>query len=519
MANVLLDFLRQAAMGIGADKVREYAEPAIRGAIDEYNRPSQPMTEGYRYDEQGFPTYSTGYEAVTTPYSPSGIAGVEGATLSDEQLMNVLNETARDQTYNFVRDNTVSEPIGFEPIDVEDITTPEDLMQKIDPERMKAQGITPQEGYRMAQAAAHLNLVPEYTRVAEETGNDSILDSVGNFFSELFGNEQKMLALAAGFNNLTYRPNEKFNEYAYKRIAELKEEPKRNATIAALRKKGMGSIADYIEQTKDVKGGMKMALEQGQYVTGSGAEIQQKFGITGLDPKKPYRYNKMTGKVEAVGGGGVTVSTGGDALAKAIYGDIGAQRKTFVEEGIASRGRLDAYNRIGNLLKSTDQGRFAQTKQDVRKILETVGLGGAIDLDQYQNATELQAATNQLVAEELRANKGPQTDFDARFAQSYIPNIQNPAEANKAMVKFGQSKAEGQAVFGKIANKLRSSDPNVEEQMANLNDLALSFNNVIFAPNGTPLYFVDWVNANRGADPLELMTEWVKKVNQSQMGM
>jgi hypothetical protein len=372
------------------------------------------------------------------------------------------------------------------------------------------------------QEAAALATTEAMAAKGVSEDDNGFFDQVGGFLTDLFGDEERMTRMALAFNSMRLQPDQGLATVLGKRLETLGTQRKDNATIAMLLKDGSPEAiraANYIRMGGDAKTALKNFRKAGTVKVMTGAQLKSEYGIETPDPTALYNYDTVTGKLSGVGGPSKTIlQMGNEALTGAIYRDIGDQRTAFIEEGKSSRGRLDAYNRIGNLLRTTDQGRFAETKQDVRKILDTIGLGDAIDVDQYQNATSLQAATNQLVAEELRANKGPQTDFDARFSQSYIPNIQNPAEANKAMVKFGQSKAEGQTVFGRIANKIRSTDPDVENKMAALNEMALTFNNVIFAPNGTPLYFIDWANANRGEDPVTIMSQWVEKVKQNQMG-
>jgi hypothetical protein len=127
-----------------------------------------------------------------------------------------------------------------------------------------------------------------------------------NVLSKMFGSEEFMLSLALGFNSMRLNPDQGLAQVLGKRLELLNTRKSANRTAAALRAKGTPeaiAAAEYIERTGDAKGGMKMAMEADQYVTGSGKEMEEQFGIKGLIPNKPYRYNKLTKKVEGVGGG------------------------------------------------------------------------------------------------------------------------------------------------------------------------------------------------------------------------
>ena len=52
-----------------------------------------------------------------------------------------------------------------------------------------------------------------------------------------------------------------------------------------------------------------------------------------------------------------------------------------------------------------------------------------------------------VIAEELRLNKGPQTDFDAVFASTYYPSEQNTELVNKGLIREA-----------KLKNQLEHSD-------------------------------------------------------------
>jgi hypothetical protein len=158
---------------------------------------------------------------------------------------------------------------------------------------------------------------------AQIAANAKDQEGIQNTLKKAFGNEEMWLTLALGFNSMRMRPDAGLAGVIGNRLESIRSTKRANQTIAALRAKGTPaaiSAADYIEQTGDAKGGMKMAMEAGQYISGTGADIEAQFGKMGLDPTKPYRFNKLTGKVESIGGAGTVVNVGtkeGEKLAVA----------------------------------------------------------------------------------------------------------------------------------------------------------------------------------------------------------
>ena len=154
-----------------------------------------------------------------------------------------------------------------------------------------------------AQDGAFALSVAENAQVA---ANAKDQEGIQNTLKKAFGNEEMWLTLALGFNSMRMRPDAGLAGVIGNRLESIRSSKKANQTIAALRAKGTPEAiqaAEYIAQTGDAKGGMKMLMQSDQYVTGSGKEIEEQFGIKGLIPNKPYRYNKLTKKVEGVGGG------------------------------------------------------------------------------------------------------------------------------------------------------------------------------------------------------------------------
>jgi len=384
------------------------------------------------------------------------------------------------------------------------------MMKQIDPNKP----IPPElyDGQNLLMAAAGTagltsiqNTPP--SKVREDPG---FFENIGGALKDFFGNERKMLILTSAFNTLRYQPDAQLEAGIQKRLATLDEQALRTQTVQQLMKTGTPEAlqaAEAIRMGVDPKDAIKRMQEYGEFELLTKDEIAR----LGLDPRKTYNRNKRTGKITATGGGDTYLNMGSNELAKQIYKDIQTQRATYREDALKANSRLSAFNRIGSILKSTPTGGFEKTKQQVRDVLTKMGLSRMIDTNAYADAQSLEAATNLLVAEELRANKGPQTDFDARFAGTYVPRLGATTAANQEIVKYGKSSAMAQALIGKAANQLRSSDPDVEAKAVEINDIAMSIPTVIFASeNSPPLYFSEFAEKHRSEDPMDVLRAWVE---------
>ena len=146
----------------------------------------------------------------------------------------------------------------------------------------------------------------EFPRGEAKQESPGFFDQAGSFLSDLFGDEERMTRMALAFNSMRLQPDQGLAKVLGKRLETLGTSRKANRTADALRKIGTPAAikaAEYIEATGDAKGGYKMYNQAGQFVTGSGKELMETYGITGLIPNRPYRYNTVTKKVEGVGGG------------------------------------------------------------------------------------------------------------------------------------------------------------------------------------------------------------------------
>jgi hypothetical protein len=339
------------------------------------------------------------------------------------------------------------------------------------------------------------------------------MDKVKNYF----GDEGNMLRLAMAFNTMRMNPDQQLAAYAAKRLETIGAQSKNKTTVAKLRAMGTPAAlkaADYIENTGDAKGGMKLYSEFGSVITGSGADLAKKYGVAGLDPDKAYNYDTLTGKTTGIGGGdtNVIMDTYNKEMATILAKDINDARTNFIEAGKQASTLANSYARVLGALDFVDTGKFAENKQKVRTFLEGMGLDGFINMDEYGSSQELIAATNQLVAEELRKNKGSQTDFDALFASQYLPSLDKQSDANYAIANYAVSHANFDQLLGRAANQISLRDEDAEARIRQLNAVRMNFSAFIQTADGTPEYFNEFYKFQKanGADDLEIIDAWMK---------
>ena len=154
-------------------------------------------------------------------------------------------------------------------------------------------------------------------------------------------------------------------------------------------------------------------------------------------------------KISAVGGTGVTINNPGDntqiqRTVEQLFSDVGGR----AQQARAQNVYLGTQQRI--LEGGFETGPNAALKNQLRERLAAIGIFD-VDVDAISNAQQFRAASNRLVSEELRLNKGPQTDFDAVFASTYYPSEQNTELVNKGLIREARAQNQLNIAIGELA--------------------------------------------------------------------
>ena len=347
------------------------------------------------------------------------------------------------------------------------------------------------------------------TRNKELKTDPTFQDRIKGFF----GDRGNMLRLALAFNSLRTTPDQGLTTMLSNELKDLRTEGRATNVAARLRQIGTPEAiraAEYIEGTGDVKGGMTMYNKAGSVTQKTGAELGGE--AAGYDPKKIYNVDTISGKVTGIGGGGVNVNIEGEGQ-KGFYKEMAPVRRGFVDGAKQARKQYEAWARLQRAIDVTDTGQDAVTRQKIMTGLDAIGLGGMIDETQYANAQQLNAAANAMVAEELRSNKGPQTDFDAKFSTTYIGGLDKQEDVNREIVKYGKSTAVLTTVLGKLAGRIRPGDEDPYGALAKVEDYAIDAPIVVIRADGTAQYFEDFYNRNLDQDLDTVMQVWIQYSN------
>jgi hypothetical protein len=113
-------------------------------------------------------------------------------------------------------------------------------------------------------------------------------------------------------------------------------------------------------------------------------------------------------------------------------------------------------------------------------------------------------------------NKGPQTDFDAEFAGTYIPGLGTSTEANTALMNYSKSVSTQQLLLSKLVSSARMTNPDSAMNIiARADALALDSPAAMKGKNGKWTTFIEFYNdpdysKNSGLERMEAWSEIYK---------
>lgn len=201
-----------------------------------------------------------------------------------------------------------------------------------------------------------------------------------------------------------------------------------------------------------------------------------------------------------------------------------AQYNTYVDRQqelrTSARDSRNLINDISNvaliLNRIPETGPQEQTKQVFRDLFKKFGM--PVDDTAFSNAQSLQAAVTRLVAQELRKNKGPQTDFDAIFLARTLPGLGTSEQANADILKYMMAQNELITSISDVAN-VRGGFDVVSVAVDTADDLAAKAPTFILGENAQPVYFTEFKNSfekeNPGKSAGDMLRDWIALANES----
>ena len=499
MASVLLDLIRQMALGAVADEARkteqgsslqeQYVKPVVSSLMDAIIPPAaasdlsaipQPellpadtvltpeqeqmvmnriATEAPERPRVSGRTYLPDI-TLPEPTSPAMVDLIERKAREDELDKLVAAEDAAN-VQDFVRQ--------FSPKPIADLPDEDELMKQLDPRKMEAAGISPQKGYELAQAAGAMNLVPEVDRVSKETGDDSIIDAFKSKLSNAFNDEENFYSMVLAFNTLRYKPDQGLATIIGKRLEDASKQKAANKTIQALLKssdpkqQAIGQLMmngmSYKDAYKQVQGEASPAAYRALELRAEAAGLKkgtpeyQKFMAEGGVKKGMGFRVRPDGTVEFTQGGDLPSLTEAQSNALVfsqrmrqsnnVLNDL-EKEGTKIGQSIASGIPL-----VGNYLLSDEYQKYDQAKRNFVNAVLRKESGAAIAESEFANAERQYfpvPGDSEAVIEQKRRNR----ELAMELMEKTVPNVEKFSAPEKAEAPKPQKRVRYDAQGNRI---------------------------------------------------------------------
>jgi hypothetical protein len=324
----------------------------------------------------------------------------------------------------------------------------------------------------------------QITQQQTPTEEPGFFDKAGDFF----GDEERMARITIALNSMRLNPDASIATSMENKIKSIRSKKKGNATAEALRKMGRTDLADLVESgVMDGKTAYGLAFKPV-------SALQEKIDLHTADPEK---YAQMV-KDGVISGGGVNINMGDGKYFDAIGKDVANMQNTWRVRGEDARDSLNTLNELNTAItRFGETGPDADTQQKLRVMAAKFGMSGLIDEQKMSDGQYVTAIKNRLVAEALNRAKGPQTDFDAEFAGTYIPGLGTSTEANNALMNYSKSISLQQEIFARMSANIRVSDfENAQKTIKAIDLLAMSSPAAMKKDDGTWITFNEFFNSD-----------------------
>tara|TARA_R100000951_G_scaffold63959_1_gene53767 strand:- start:2868 stop:4892 length:2025 start_codon:yes stop_codon:yes gene_type:complete len=317
-------------------------------------------------------------------------------------------------------------------------------------------------------------------------------------------------ALALGFNTLRLNPDQQLSQFLGKSI-----EQDRQLKIAS-------KTADQIENMGTPQAKLLANAVRNQSITAKDAFTaiyknksmpQELLAMMETDPDS---FAKLAPFLSGQGYGTMQSSILNNAIKLVDDSRTTAQTSADVFRGV---------ERIQSVIAdfAGETGPFAETKKNILQTLAGYGLN--FNESYLADAQNLDAASNALVAAQLRLNKGPQTDFDALFTQSFIPSLKNTTTANQKMISYMKSNSLVDMLIDQAVQSVELSTNNPSAYQKSIKDILTLRSNkdigvIIKVKDADPKtgqeamfktfeeFVNDYRNSEPQADPLKILNSW-----------
>ena len=255
----------------------------------------------------------------------------------------------------------------------------------------------------------------------------------------LFGDREKMLGLALAFNSMRLRPDTGLATIIGAELKDIRDTRKLQAASTR--------TAEVVRQ-KDPR--LAALLEQGvidsktaiQLMYKSPSQLSQMMELFKEDPEQ-FKAMAASGAF----GGDVDLGQGTmfDEMAKTNI----RNRDALIQGGTTAADLSRQLTRFQMQAEGLETGPLEDRLQALREFGASIGV--PVDEVKLQQGQSLKAASMNLVANELRKNKGPQTNFDAEYTEGFVPSLGNTSQANEEIINYMQSANRIMTIYGEMA--------------------------------------------------------------------
>lgn len=308
---------------------------------------------------------------------------------------------------------------------------------------------------KLAEQATQLAKLGESNPKVKD--DPKFIDTVSSFF----GNRENMLRLAAGFNSMRLRPDQGLASLIgteLKDIRETKRTQQASTRTAQVLRESHPRLAALLEQgVIDAKTATTIAYK-------NPSQIDQMIDLLETNPDQ----FKQLAQAGAFGG---DVDMGQGKFADAQASSLIERSDAIRNNAIQARTLMSELARFEQILESNpnlETGPMQQRMQSLREFGASIGI--PVDQVQLSAGQSLNAAAFNLVANELRKNKGPQTDFDAEFTARFVPSLGNTPQANEQILGYMNSANRIMTIHGSMLTGLPSNMSEAREQIVKIED-------------------------------------------------
>jgi hypothetical protein len=364
---------------------------------------------------------------------------------------------------------------------------------------MGGSGVRMTQDQLASQAAQLAKLEERNPRVKDDP---KFIDTVTGFF----GNRQNMLRLAAGFNSMRLNPDQGLASLIgteLKDISERKTTQQAATRTAQVLRESNPRLAALLEQgVIDAKTATTIAYK-------NPSQIDQMIELLETNPDQ-FKQLAQAGAF----GGDVDMGQGAfaDAQAKSIIERTDAIRNNATQ----ARTLMSELARFDQILQSNPDiqtGPLEARMQALREFGASIGV--PVDQARLGAGQTLNAAAFNLVANELRKNKGPQTDFDAEFTARFVPSLGNTPQANRQILDYMNSANKIMTIHGSMLTGLPSNISEAREQVVKIEDSQMNTPAAIKVDNTWLSFDEFYKNAKQQArrdglvvSDIEIMNDW-----------